>query len=114
MSERNISTLRDTLFEQLESVSKIDRTYSAAEAKQILSKAETMVNISNAIIETVKVEQQQMKLAERARPFTQFIPDQIGQSIHTSEHAAQLAAHSAKMWKDKNNDRIEEANRKQS
>jgi hypothetical protein len=103
----DLNKLRSALFDQLDAVERVDVS-KPAEALLKLKKAEVATDICNSIIDSVKIELHAMKLMERRAPFTSFIPDDIGRSVFTAQHAAKLAAENRQMWRAKNADRIRE------
>jgi hypothetical protein len=94
---RNIETLRDAMFKQLEALSNPNLTTEQLERE--IDKAHAVSKLGDTIINSGRLELDFMRAMERSTPLTEMFPDNEGKSRYSSEHAAKVAADMRNNWK---------------
>lgn len=87
----NLLTVRQALFNELTALNDPALKENRQLLNDVIRHAGSVKDVCDSIIDTAKVEHNFMRMMERRLPFTDFMTDQVGQQVHTSEYYAKLA-----------------------
>lgn len=97
MTGNNINTLRQALFNELETLNKPEVCQDSNKLRAAIAHATAVSAVGNTIIESAKAEHNFMKIINRTSPLTDFIPVPVSKEDEVDEMLGQYANKAKRM-----------------